>query len=1129
MAEKAALKFYEVVITPLYMDLWKLPSFTECQAAVCSLHEGWELYSRSILPVLSEKLSVAEHHVAEASRENDGTVIGMARTNYVRIQAIVEKLEVIQSICGAKAHLKALYDDVIRIRDNGELTVAAYVHAKQDSRRPVTIETDIAEVVSLCQDIISGEATSDEMAAVQAAVLRYLRVEDQQDSDEIYATIREVLEMRFIVEDLNEIWSTVFAFDLSSPIASDGHSVPSFRKGMVSLTVTVDGQLVGRVSGTPVWLGQGRPPRVTWDKRFVLNLTSLPGADNLINIHAAVGSEAFDVEVKASDNDTPVSLAFDMGGARGTMVYTSRSSDPQPTTMVPAGSKSAHPKRIDLVAGEFDLLDPINAFRDIQPAVPVGPRPIGRHRSVSSGISIPSAQPLTLTIPQPDELEDAGPLTLAERVQKHALLQKYTKKRVPQIDQIITGQTPMDWDAVRIKVATFFGPRRPLNPVKVPREPPRETLKRAELVIQVVRVQNMPTRLTGDALRPYVTVECDLGDAIVETSRGSGSNHMWNEALRMAVTPPEEGEGFTAEIASALQSNIIVSVFDDVVFEGEKSIKVRDRVSYHTEPRYLGATVIPASMVVMNGMVRGSFELSVPTAFAGYKLNQSGKTFTKPTVTVLCTFSPMLPFIADDAAKGVGRDSAELIENIDKWSARLEKKAPDRDYGAFGTDIQGYSVFMCRYMAPIAPPPQMAAAHVDLWWDDEGDSRRVDVKKERLMLTRDKVTFFHRASLIRFVASIPFLEDASAFAGSVDLWLQADQFLTIGAGDWEEHALLLAAFLLYFHKDVYIVQANAIPEGDTSYCLVIDNAPWHTKSSETVTGSVINACSGQEYRLDDPMCPITCVHTVFNSSNVWGNVQLTKRAPGKDDECRPCDMNWDLTNTRCWAPLFKTPEAAVKAGHVNPTVQPTALPYAFTHPVTRDPIPEAALHATARELEDTILTRVAADMPRWRADSGGVVSVRASGRNSFRKLLSLMETLMLRGELPNGISIANLLTMAPGEGGELERTGNGTDRARRKKELDVWRPDARKAIARFFEPNERDGDVISGMYGDGATGVILHRSWSDMDSLLVLVRSLRAHEIDPGKRFVHFVPFVRVYPNSVCSVWLWVGNIGLMG
>ena len=44
----------------------------------------------------------------------------------------------------------------------------------------------------------------------------------------------------------------------------------------------------------------------------------------------------------------------------------------------------------------------------------------------------------------------------------------------------------------------------------------------------------------------------------------------------------------------------------------------------------------------------------------------------------------------------------------------------------------------------------------------------------------------------RFVSTIPFLEDAQVSQGQVkDVWCNSKEFITLAAGDWEEHAILL--------------------------------------------------------------------------------------------------------------------------------------------------------------------------------------------------------------------------------------------------------------------------------------------------------------------------------------------------
>lgn len=88
-----------------------------------------------------------------------------------------------------------------------------------------------------------------------------------------------------------------------------------------------------------------------------------------------------------------------------------------------------------------------------------------------------------------------------------------------------------------------------------------------------------------------------------------------------------------------------------------------------------------------------------------------------------------------------------------------------------------------------------------------------------------------------------------------DLWCTADEFLSLlGAGDWEEHATLLANYLMWFDRrsgnddwENYIVTGNGIPEGETVWVLrrqrAADNALLINASTVRVRGTARDPCA----------------------------------------------------------------------------------------------------------------------------------------------------------------------------------------------------------------------------------------------------------------------------------------------
>lgn len=80
------------------------------------------------------------------------------------------------------------------------------------------------------------------------------------------------------------------------------------------------------------------------------------------------------------------------------------------------------------------------------------------------------------------------------------------------------------------------------------------------------------------------------------------------------------------------------------------------------------------------------------------------------------------------------------------------------------------------------------------------------------------------------------------------------------AGDWEEHAILLCNYFLFMKREAWVVLGSGI-EGDMAYVLV--------KSDNIASPYLLyDPCSGESYSLNDLMCPLKDIGSVFNQTNV---------------------------------------------------------------------------------------------------------------------------------------------------------------------------------------------------------------------------------------------------------------------
>ncbi|RAW30573.1 hypothetical protein PC110_g13075 [Phytophthora cactorum] len=290
-----------------------------------------------------------------------------------------------------------------------------------------------------------------------------------------------------------------------------------------------------------------------------------------------------------------------------------------------------------------------------------------------------------------------------------------------------------------------------------------------------------------------------------------------------------------------------------------------------------------------------------------------------------------------------------LLAHAQRWVTGVRNAAPAsaarrRNYNVFVRSLSHGATFLPRFLRAQSPPVELQSASLP--------------------------------TLVRYVSLIPFLDDWLAFDGDKDVWSTTQEFLNMGAGDHEEHAVLLANYFMWYdrchrQKDddqkssrTYLVLGHAVPEGNIVYVLR--------------RGVLWNASTGVGYAVSDPHCPLRDVSLVVSSKNVFANVQPLILGPdavaGSIHE-----LNWDIeSNTKCWKPFFTAKNISLP-----PSVQRRELAYKQT--------PHEFVYQVERELREALKLAVR----RWRSSHFATSFNEAAG-------LQLREHLMLLEREANG-------------------------------------------------------------------------------------------------------------------------------
>ncbi|KAJ9439232.1 hypothetical protein DIPPA_08793 [Diplonema papillatum] len=409
-----------------------------------------------------------------------------------------------------------------------------------------------------------------------------------------------------------------------------------------------------------------------------------------------------------------------------------------------------------------------------------------------------------------------------------------------------------------------------------------------------------------------IFVEVRFGPVAPQRTRAAvGPDPLFFETLKLPI-PVEEGKASTLAL---IDDSIEIRVFDKVRLHRPTPDLHRDAdgrtVSYHEVKRYLGSCELPFHTLYASprNTWEGTLTLDTPPVSLAYAqpsdLQPAAETPVDLTATVslYLTLTPACPkqptaeyldarrtneatplfwlaqrWVAGcrKAVEGAGTSASAAEKNSDRARS-------DRTVALVNSATDQRSFLVTRFVRPdgIAPPKTV-------WSGDEGSE----------------------FELARFVACIPFLrvsapaapaageQGGGGVAGRVNsamVWGTCADFLGVGAGSSDEHALLLANLFTWLTHppqrrfgEVWVVLGGTDATPNAGFVLTKDAVnPTHWHLWDPVTG--------HRWPVLSKLCPLRDAAIAFNPTNVYCNVQPSGQ---------PRRMQWDFFNPRCWSPLF---------------------------------------------------------------------------------------------------------------------------------------------------------------------------------------------------------------------------------
>ena len=225
------------------------------------------------------------------------------------------------------------------------------------------------------------------------------------------------------------------------------------------------------------------------------------------------------------------------------------------------------------------------------------------------------------------------------------------------------------------------------------------------------------------------------------------------------------------------------------------------------ENRFLGSVTIPLSSILMNhDKMDFNFRLNRPLVLPAYRITNDDvglmdetsltpeelrKKEQMPTyLNLSISIDPPIELPSENLeAYYPGGEKSMLLLHGSEWIHTLQHKRKafaKRRFRVFGENLNGHSRLLCRFLQEQQPPAELFETDSNHNKNEPIDSL---IKKDTFAIEK----------VARFISMIPYVADMNMFNVSdmPDMFCTSQEFLDLGGGDHEEHAILLCNYFKY--------------------------------------------------------------------------------------------------------------------------------------------------------------------------------------------------------------------------------------------------------------------------------------------------------------------------------------------